>query len=86
MSSLKVKKTNLNLVIPNGSRTSAWEQWCHARFTNKKKAPMDIDGQGQSSLKHGDIAPISNIDCKERSDIEIMIQGWHAWAKTQKLI
>jgi hypothetical protein len=47
---------------------------------------MDIDGQGQSSLKHGDPAPISNVDCKERSDIELMIQGWHAWAKTQKMI
>jgi hypothetical protein len=66
--------------------TPTWEQWCNARYTSSKKAAMDIDGQGQTSLKQGDTAPVSNVDCKERSEIEVMIQGWHAWAKTQKMI
>lgn len=68
------------------SRTSAWEQWCNARFSGSKKAPMDIDGHGQTSIKHTDTAPISNFDCKKKYEIEIIIQGWHAWAKTQKLL
>jgi hypothetical protein len=47
---------------------------------------MDIDGQPQTSIKHTDTAPISNIDCKSKTEIESIIQGWHAWAKTQKLL
>jgi hypothetical protein len=47
---------------------------------------MDIDGQGQTSIKQGDVAHVSNVDCKERNEIEVMIQGWHAWAKTQKML
>lgn len=67
------------------NRTPTWEQWCNARYTSAKKAAMDIDGQGQTSLKLGEAAPVSNVDCKEKIDIETMIQGWHAWAKTQKM-
>jgi hypothetical protein len=70
---------------PSSSRTSAWEQWCNSRYSGSKKAPMDIDGQPQTSIKHTDTAPVSNVDCKSKLEIEIMIQGWHAWAKTQKL-
>jgi hypothetical protein len=70
----------------NTNRTPTWEQWCNARYSSGKKAAMDIDGQGQTSIKQGDTAPVSNIDCKERNDIEVMIQGWHAWAKTQKML
>jgi hypothetical protein len=47
---------------------------------------MDVDGQGQTSLKQGDSSPVTNLDCKDRSEIEVVIQGWHAWAKTQKMI
>lgn len=47
---------------------------------------MDIDGQGQTSIKHTDTAPLSNFDCKTKSAIEDTIQGWHAWAGTQKLL
>jgi hypothetical protein len=75
---------------PESSRTQnttpTWEQWCNARYTSAKKAAMDIDGQGQTSLKQGEAAPVSNVDCKEKIEIETMIQGWHAWAKTQKMI
>jgi hypothetical protein len=68
------------------NRTPTWEQWCNARYTSEKKAAMDINGQGQTSIKQGDVAPVSNVDCKERNEIEVMIQGWHAWAKTQKML
>jgi hypothetical protein len=71
---------------PSSSRTSAWEQWCNARYQGSRKAPMDIDGQPQTSIKHTDTAPISNLDCKSKTEIESIIQGWHAWAKTQKLL
>jgi hypothetical protein len=71
---------------PSSSRTSAWEQWCNARYTGSKKAPMDIDGHPQTSIKHTDTAPVSNVDCKSKLEIENMIQGWHAWAKTHKLL
>lgn len=47
---------------------------------------MDIDGQGQTSIKHTDTVPLSNFDCKPKYAIEDTIQGWHAWARTQKLL
>jgi len=70
------------------SPTSAWEQWCNARFASRNKAPMDIDGQGQTSSKVGNFAtaPVSNLDCKDKAFIESMIQEWHAWTKTQKML
>jgi hypothetical protein len=71
---------------PSSSRTSAWEQWCNSKYKGSKKAPMDIDGQPSTSIKHVDTAPVSNVDCKSKVEIENMIQGWHAWAKTQKLL
>jgi hypothetical protein len=58
---------------PSSSRTSAWEQWCNSKYKGTKKAPMDIDGQTPSSIKHVDQAPVSNIDCKSKLDIEIVI-------------
>jgi hypothetical protein len=87
---IKMVDVKPNTDQPESSRsqntTPTWEQWCNARYTSGKKAAMDIDGQGQTSIKQGEAAPVSNVDCKEKIDIEVMIQGWHAWAKTQKMV
>lgn len=47
---------------------------------------MNIDGQPAVSIKHVDTAPVSDFDCKSKTEIENTIQQWHAWARTQKLL
>jgi hypothetical protein len=47
---------------------------------------MDIDGQPPTPSNMLIHAPVSDFDCKSKTEIENIIQQWQAWAKTQKLL
>jgi hypothetical protein len=74
------------------SRTSfqtAWEKWCDAKYGTNKKSfldPANTDAHPSLSTSNIESAPISNLNCKSKTEIMMVIQKWQAWAKTQKMM
>jgi hypothetical protein len=68
---------------------TAWEKWCNAKYGTTKKAPLDpanTDAHPSLSTSNIESAPISNLNCKSKTEIMMVIQKWQAWAKTQKML
>jgi hypothetical protein len=73
----------------NQSFQTAWEKWCNAKYGSKRKIPYDptnSEDHSRFSRENIDPSPISNLNCKSKMEIEMVIQKWNAWEKTQKAI